>query len=114
MEINVDAVETNQEVDKGIFLLGGDMGEEGRGNGFARREGLSNGKVENKSFGINISDIDTSLMGKEDRISLTSRGDADIVLGVGWMGEERLNNEVVEGSGDRFDLMNIASVTCIF
>jgi hypothetical protein len=43
-------------------------------------------------------------VGKEDLVALALRVDADIVLGVGRMGEERLDDKIVEGAGHRLDL----------
>ena len=45
-------------------------------------------------------------MGEEDRVALSLGGDANIVFGVGGVGQEGFYDEVVEGSGDRFDLYN--------
>ena len=64
-------------------------------------------------FGIDIADIDTTLMGEEDLITLALGVDADIVFGVGWVREERLYDEVVEGAGSALDLKrtNIVSTS---
>ena len=43
-------------------------------------------------------------MGEEDQVALSLGGDANIVFGIGGVGQEGFYNEVVEGSGDRFDL----------
>ena len=43
-------------------------------------------------------------MGEEDRVALSLGGDANIVFGFGGEG---FYDEVVEGSGDRFDLYGL-------
>ena len=86
---------------------------------------LSDGNQELQSLGINISNLDTSLatrqyfsvtkqkdlLGKEDPITFTSRVDTDIVLGIGGMRAERLNNKSVEGTSGRLDLLGFPSFT---
>lgn len=104
VKINVDTVEADEEIDESVLLGGRDMLEEGRCDGFARRERLIHREVENKSLGVNITDVDTTFVCEEDRVALTSRGNADIVFCVCGMGQEGLNDEVVKGSCDGFDL----------
>ncbi len=114
MEVDVDAVEADKEVDEGVLLLGRHVGKEGGGDGLARREGLGDGEVEDERLGVNIADVNTTLVGEEDGIAFTGRGDADVVFGVGRMGEEWFDNEVVQGSSNRFHLqVNILSITCV-
>lgn len=43
-------------------------------------------------------------MSEEDEIPLTLRGDADVVFGVGRMGEEGLEDEVVDSTCDSGNL----------
>ena len=62
------------------------------------------GNVELQGFGVNISDIDTTLVGEENGVVFTGRVDADVVFGGGWMGEERLEDEGHKGTRDRLDL----------
>ena len=39
-------------------------------------------EVELEGFGINVTNVDASLMGKEDGVALAAGIDADIILGV--------------------------------
>jgi hypothetical protein len=55
-------------------------------------------------LGVDISDIDTSLVGEEDLVSVPHRVDANVVFGVLRMRKERLDDEVVEGTGGLLDL----------
>ena len=82
MEVDIDAVEAEQKVDEGLFLVLGHMLEEGVLNSLAGGEVATNGKVELEGFGINIADIDAPLMGKEDGVTLAAGIDADIILNV--------------------------------
>lgn len=104
VEVDVDGVEADEEVDEVIFLLGGDVREEGGGDDFAGGERLSDVDVEFEGFGVNITNVDTSFVGEKDGIAFTLGVDADVVLGVGGVREERLENEVVQGSRDGFNL----------
>lgn len=111
MEVDVDGVEAGEEVDKGILLLGRDVGEKGRGNGFASGEGLIDREVENEGLGIDIANINSALVCEEDLVSLTLGVDTDIIFGVGGMREEGLNNEVVQGASDGLDLIRTMAST---
>lgn len=104
MEVDVDAVQADEEVDERLLLLCGDVLEEGAGDGLARRELLGDGDVEDEGLGVDVSDIDTTFVGEEDGVALALGGDADVVLGVGGVGQEGLDDEVVQGSCNRFDL----------
>jgi hypothetical protein len=60
------------------------------------------------SLGIDIADIDTSFMGEQNLIAFTLRVDADIVLGVAGMGQEGLDNKVVQCTSNRLDLNGLS------
>ena len=68
---------------------------------------------EAECLGVNITDIHTTLVGEEDLVAFAVGVDADIVFGVGWVREERLYDEVVEGAGSALDLKrtNIVSTS---
>lgn len=59
---------------------------------------------ETESLGVDISDIDTTFVSEKDFVTFTSRVDADVEFGVGRMGEERLDDEGAEGTGNSLDL----------
>lgn len=80
------------------------MCEESLGNGFTRWEWLSDREVEDEGFGVDVADVDTTFMGEQDGVAFTSRCNADIVLSVGRVWQEGLNDEVVQGACDRFNL----------
>ena len=62
------------------------------------------GRTKLESLSINISDVDSTLVGEEDLISLSGRVDTDVVLGIGRVRKERLDDEGVEGSDGLLDL----------
>lgn len=99
VEVDVNGVESNQEVDEGFLLLFRYMFEKGLSPDVTRGEGGGNADIEPKGFGVNITNIDTTLVSEEDRITLTIGVDAYVELGVRWMRKERLDDKVVEGPG---------------
>ena len=88
---------------------------------------LSDGNQELQSLGINISDLDTTLatwsapskikpqtnhlLGEQDPITFSSRVDTDVVLGVGGVRTERLNDECVESTSGRFNSLGFTSTS---
>jgi len=95
VEVDVDAVEADKEVDKGLFLLSGNVGEEGRRDGLTGGERLVDGDVEDKSFGVDVADVDATFVCEEDRVAFALGVNTDIILGVGRMGLEGLDDKVV-------------------
>jgi len=104
VEIYVDRVQTDEEVDEGVLLFGGDVGEERRCDGGARGERRIDGDVELESFSIDIADVYTTFVREEDRVAFASRVNANVVLRVGRVRKERLDDEVVEGTSDSLNL----------
>jgi hypothetical protein len=93
-----------------------------------REWGLTSSPTEIKSFKALASTSPTStppsllvsihlvrrqrdLLGKEDPITFTGRVDTDIVFGIGGMRAEWLNDESVEGTSSRLDLLGFTSFT---
>jgi hypothetical protein len=113
VEINVDAIEAGQEVNESVLFLCGDVGEEGGCDRFAGGERLVHGEIKNESFGVDVADIDTTLVCEEDGVAFTRGCDTNIIFGVRGVGKERFNNEVVKRSCDGFDLDMKASVRLI-
>ena len=74
------------------------------GDGLARRNRLVHADLESQCLCVDVANVDTTLMGEEDVVAITVRIDADVVLGVGRMGEEGFNDEVVESARDGLDL----------
>jgi hypothetical protein len=86
---------------------------------------LSDRDQELQGLGINVSNLNTSLatrqhfsvteqkdlLGKEDPITFTGRVDTDIVLGIGGMRAEWLNDKSVEGTSGALDLLGFTSFT---
>lgn len=105
MKVDVDGVKSGEEVDEGVLLLRRNVGEEGRGNNIASRERCINGEVENESLGIDITNINTTLVGEEDAVTLALRVDANVIFGVGRMRKERFDDKVVQGTSDSFNLI---------
>ena len=82
VEVDVDRVETGEEVDEYFLLLFGYMFEKGLGPYVTRGERRGNSDIEPKSFSIDITNIDTTLVGEEDRITLTVGIDTHVKFGV--------------------------------
>lgn len=86
---------------------------------------LSDRDQELQGLGINVSDFNTSLatrqhfsvteqkdlLGKEDPITFTGRVDTDVVLGIGGMRAEWLNDKSVEGTSGALNLLGFTSFT---
>jgi hypothetical protein len=104
VEIYVDGVQADEEVDEGLLLFGGDVGEERRCDGGARGERCIDGDVELEGFSIDIADVHTTFVGEEDRVAFACGVDADVVFGVGRVRKEGLDDEVVEGTSDSLNL----------
>ena len=71
---------------------------EGGGNDVMDGEGTVDGDGEDEGFGIDIADVDSSFMGDVD---------IDIIFcAQGWE-RGRLNDEIIESTGDQLDLWDI-------
>ena len=99
VEVDVNGVESNEEVDEGFLLLFRYMFEKGFSPDITRGEGSGNADIEPKGFGVNVTNIDTTLVSEEDGITLTIGVDAYVELGVRGMRKERFHDKVVEGPG---------------
>jgi hypothetical protein len=104
VEVYVDGVQADEEIDERLFFLGWDVGQERRGDGGARGKGRVDGDIELEGFGVDIADIDTTFVCEQDGVTFTCGVDADVILGVRWVREERLDDEVVESASDGLDL----------
>ena len=71
MEVDVDRVETDEEVGEGVLLGLWDVAEESLLDGVARREGSKSGEVQLEGLGVDIADVNTTLVGEEDVVALT-------------------------------------------
>lgn len=109
VEVDVDGVETDEEINKGILLLSRDVGEEGSSDFLTRGERFVDSNLENESLGIDVTNVNTTLVREEDAITLALRVDADIVFGVGRVRKERFDDEVVQGTSDGLNLVSRAS-----
>lgn len=126
MKVDVDGVESDQEVTKGFLLGFRDVLEQGRDDRLPRWElrdlsatrllrryrnstyRLVNSDQELHRLGIDISNFNTTFVGEEDPVTFTGRVDADIVFGFLRMGQEWFEDEGVQGTGDLFDLTRLA------
>lgn len=61
MQVDVDGVETDQEVTENVLLGLGNVGQEGRDDGLAARELLADGQEELEGLFVDISNIHTAL-----------------------------------------------------
>ena len=109
VEINIDRVETDQEINKGVLLDGRDMSEEGSSNILASREGLVDRNIKDEGFGIDVTNVNTALMSEENAVTLALRTDTNIVFSIGRVRKERLDDEVVQSASDSLNLLSGAS-----
>ena len=58
---------------------------------------------------ISLARKERGVLGEEDPVTFTGRVDTDIVLGVGGMRTERLDDECVEGTGSTLDFLWLTS-----
>lgn len=87
------------------MLLGRDMGEKSGLDVGPRWEGCVDGEGKRERLGVDITDVDTTLMGEKDAITLTFGGDANIELSVGRVGKEGLDDEVVQSARNSLNLL---------
>ncbi len=104
VKVHIDGVETNEEVDQCCLLALNNVCQQCGRDRLARRERGTDGEAKGERLGVNITDVDTSFMSEENEIPLTLRSDADVVFGVGRMGEEGLEDEVVDSPRDSGNL----------
>ena len=100
VQVNVDAVQANEEINEGVFFLRWDVGQKGGRDDVACGEWLNYGKVEYERLCVDVANVYATFVGEEDGVAFTTGCDADVVFGVGWMGKERLNDKVIERSRD--------------
>lgn len=89
---DVSRVHADKEVDKDVLLLGRDVLEEDLLDGLTVWEIGADWDEELQGLRVDIADVDTTLMGEEDVVAFTDGVDADVELGVGGVGQERLDD----------------------
>jgi hypothetical protein len=109
VKVDVDTVESDQEVGEDILLSLGNVGKESGDELLSAGEGLVDLDKELESLGVDVSDLDTTLVGEQDPVTLSGRVDADVVLGVGRVRGEGLNDEGVKGTGGLLDSDGLSS-----
>lgn len=109
VEVDINGVEADEEVDEGVLFIGRDVGKEGSGNFLACGERFIDRDFEHKSLGIDVTNVNTTLVGEENAITLALRVDANVVFSVRRVGKERLDNKVVQGACNSFNLESRAS-----
>jgi len=109
VEINIDRIETNQKISEGILFLSRDMTEESSSNNLSSGEWLVDRDIKDKGFGVDITNVNTTLMSEEDAVTLALGTDTNIILSIGRVGEERLDNEIVQSARDSLNLLSGAS-----
>ena len=83
------------------------MSEESGCNNGSSRECRVDRDVKFERFCVDITNVYTTFMGEEDRVTFTSRSNTDIEFGMRWMREERFNDEVRKYSRRFFNLLKI-------
>ena len=76
----------------------------------ARRERRIDREAEFESLGVNITDVNTTFVSKENIVALSCGVNADIVLGIGRVGEEGFDDEVAECASHGFDLRKVSEL----
>lgn len=92
MEVDVDGVETDEEVDEGILLFGSNVGQECGLDGVLGGEGFRvfgglDGDVQLQGLCVDITDIDTTFVGEKDGVVFAGGVDADVKFSVVRMGK---------------------------
>lgn len=87
------------------------MSEESGGNDLTSWEGLGDENVKGESLGVNITDVNTTLMGEEDAVALTLGVNTDVIFGVGGVRKEGFDNEVVQGASNGLDLKFLRNIS---
>jgi len=82
VEVDVDGVEANEEIDEYFLLLFGNVFEKGLSPDVTGGERSGNADIKPKGFGVDITNVDTTLMSEEDRITLTVGVDAYVEFGI--------------------------------
>jgi hypothetical protein len=82
VEVDVDGVETDEEVDENFFFLFGYMFQKSLSPDVTRWERCGNADIKPKGFGVDIANVDTTLVSEEDRIALTVGVDAYVEFGI--------------------------------
>lgn len=105
MEVDINSIETGDEVYQDVMLGLRDMDKKCGADRLGCWESILDLDLEFEGLGIDIADLDTSLVGEEDVVSVAIRVDADVVFSVGGMGDEGLDEEGLEDAIDRVDLL---------
>lgn len=107
VEVDVDAVQAREEVDERVLaLLARDAGEQLLLDLVAARELAADGHEKGERLGVDVADVDSTLVGEEEHVAVADRVDADVELGVRRVREERLDDEVRERALGRLDLQS--------
>lgn len=100
---DVSAVHPDEEVNEDILLVCRDVGQEVCLDVFTGRQVCSDGDEKLECFGVDITDVYTSLVCEEDAVAISDRVDAHVEFGVRRMGKERLNDLWKEPSQQMFN-----------
>ncbi len=82
VKIDINGVEADQEVYKGLAFFGRNKFQEGGCNSGAIGEWCVDRDLQDESLSINIADVYTTFVGEKDVVALACRVNADIVFGV--------------------------------
>lgn len=108
VEIDVNGVKTGDKVDQDVVLGGRNVSQERSLDGSSGGEGIGDLDLELKGLGVNIANLDTTLVSEEDVVSIAIRVDANVVFSVGGVGDERLDEEGLENTSNRINLGAVA------
>jgi hypothetical protein len=104
VEVDVDRIETNEEVDQRVLFLHWDVSEKSGFDLLAAWEGLIDGDRKREGLCIDISNINTAFMSKQDVIALAGGVYANVVFRIRRMRQEWLYDEVLQCSFGGFHL----------
>lgn len=105
MELDVDGIETTDEVDESLLaLVARNVLEEVLLDRLAVGKLAADGDQERERLGVDVADLYSSLVREEDHVALSDRVDANVELGIRRVGEEGLDDEVGESASGLLDL----------
>lgn len=105
VQVDVNRVQAGDEIDERLLdFTAVDVLQQTRLDCLAVGQFTANGNEELNGFGVDVADIDTSLVGEENEVAFANRVDANVEFRVGRVRQERLDDEFVEGAESLLDL----------
>ena len=80
------------------------MLQKGVGNDLTGGEWCIDGNLQLECLRVDIANVNTAFVGEKDVVAFASGVDANVIFGIGWVREERFDDEVVERAGNGLNL----------